>query len=61
MGAKILDGSNSPFMTAIEDDFLTAYLPPQGLGSNLVGGAGDVPGVFGIHGISGTGLLLWIH
>jgi hypothetical protein len=47
--AKILDGGNTPFMPTIENDFLTAYLPPQGLGSDLVRGAGDIPGVLRIH------------
>ncbi|MNN70797.1 hypothetical protein D3C81_1866750 [compost metagenome] len=47
--AKILDGGNAPFMATIENDFLTAYLPPQRLGSDLVRGAGDIPGVFRIH------------
>jgi hypothetical protein len=49
MGAKILDGGNAPLKASIENDFLTAYLPPQGLGSDLVGGAGDIPGVSRIH------------
>ncbi|MNY55602.1 hypothetical protein D3C86_1915920 [compost metagenome] len=49
MWAKILDGGNAPFMASIENDFLTAYLPPKGLASDLVGGAGDIPGVFRIH------------
>ncbi|MNT62815.1 hypothetical protein D3C72_2005730 [compost metagenome] len=47
--AKILDGGHPPFLPTIENDFLTAYLPPQGLGSDLVRGAGDIPGVFRIH------------
>jgi hypothetical protein len=47
--AKILDGGHAPFFPTIEDDFLTANLPPQGLGSDLVGSAGDIPGVFRIH------------
>jgi hypothetical protein len=49
MWAKILDSGNPPFMASIENDFLTAYLPPKGLASDLVGGAGDIPGVFRIH------------
>jgi hypothetical protein len=49
MRAKILDGGNAPFMASIENDFLTAYLPPKGLACDLVGGAGDIPGVFRIH------------
>ncbi|MNF83670.1 hypothetical protein D3C84_659970 [compost metagenome] len=49
MWTKILDGSNAPLMASIENDFLTAYLPPQGLLRNLVRGAGDIPGVFRIH------------
>ncbi|MNY15872.1 hypothetical protein D3C86_1491090 [compost metagenome] len=47
--AKILDGGHAPFFATVEDDFFTANLPPQGLGSDLVGGAGDIPGVFRIH------------
>lgn len=49
MWAKILDGGNAPLKASIENDFLTAYFPPQGLGSDLVGGAGDIPGVSRIH------------
>jgi hypothetical protein len=49
MWAKILHGGNAPLEASIENDFLTAYLPPQGLGSDLVGGAGDIPGVSRIH------------
>jgi hypothetical protein len=47
--AKILDGGHAPFLPSVKNDFLTADLPPQGLGSDLVGGAGDIPGVFRIH------------
>ncbi|MNF70869.1 hypothetical protein D3C84_527990 [compost metagenome] len=49
MRAKILDCGNAPFMASIENDFLTAYLPPKGLACDLVGGAGDIPSVFRIH------------
>ncbi|MNR39461.1 hypothetical protein D3C85_1576730 [compost metagenome] len=49
MWAKILDGGNASFMASIENDFLTAYLPPKGLACDLVGGAGDIPSVFRIH------------
>jgi hypothetical protein len=59
--AKIFDGGNAPFLSTIENDFLTAYLPPQRLGSDLVRGAGDIPGVFRIHRILRTGLFLWIQ
>jgi hypothetical protein len=49
MRTKILDSGNAPFKASVENDFLTAYLPPQRLGSDLVRGAGDIPGVFRIH------------
>ncbi|WP_238543940.1 hypothetical protein [Pseudomonas sp. GM21] len=58
MWAKILDGGNAPFMASIENDFLTAYLPPKGLACDLVGGAGDIPGVFRIHENLRSGIVL---
>ncbi|MNO24381.1 hypothetical protein D3C76_142030 [compost metagenome] len=48
--AEVLDGGYLVLSGAVEHDFFPADLPAQGFGGDFVGGAGDVPGVFRVHG-----------
>ncbi|MNE39858.1 hypothetical protein D3C80_1338340 [compost metagenome] len=50
MRAEVLDGGYLVLAGAVEHDFFPADLPAKGFGGDLIGGAGDVPGVFGVHG-----------
>ncbi|MCY1377422.1 hypothetical protein D9M69_649950 [compost metagenome] len=48
--AEVLDRRHLAVFAAVEDDFLVADGAPQGLVVDLVGGAGDVPGILREHG-----------
>ncbi|MNE90016.1 hypothetical protein D3C80_1874890 [compost metagenome] len=48
--AKIFHRSDAVFVATVEHDLFPANLPAQGLLGDFVRGAGDVPGVFRVHG-----------
>jgi len=52
MGAEILDGGYPTFMGAVEHHVFAADLPAQGLALQFIGGAGNVPGILGVHDVS---------
>ena len=49
VGAKVFQGRHLALTGAVENDGLATDHAAQGLVRDLVGGAGDIPGVLGIH------------
>jgi len=49
MRTKVFQGGDTVFLAPVEHDALAADLAAQRLVVNVLGRAGDVPGVFGEH------------
>ncbi|MNG20608.1 hypothetical protein D3C84_1048790 [compost metagenome] len=63
MGAEVFHRRDLAFMPPVKNHLLTTDLATQGLVGDFIGGAGNVPGIFGVHEGSPGGccFCLWIH